>query len=197
MLFSKIFENYRSMVWAPENDYWSNLLRIASVEILSSQRLNEFHEIRADEGKLLIKKLCSKSGPVDMKLVFYELTFNVMMRMISGKRYFGGDTPDVEEEGKRFRRIIDEACLLAGASNLGDYLPILSWFGATGLEKKIIALKKEKDVFFLVLIDQLKKREVREVTNKKTTMVEVLLSLQESDPENYDDELIKSFVLVR
>ncbi|KAI3763018.1 hypothetical protein L1987_53465 [Smallanthus sonchifolius] len=193
MLFSKIFENYKSIVWAPEHDYWCNLRRIASVEVLSSQRLNEFHEIRADECKLLIKKLCSKSGVIDMKLVFYEFTFNVMMRMISGKRYFGGDIPDVEEEGKRFRKIIEEACLLAAASNLGDYLPILNWFGATGLEKKIIAVKKEKDVFFQVLIDQLKKREV--TNKKKKTMIEVLLSLQESDPENYDDELIKSFLL--
>uniref|UniRef100_A0A251UX62 Putative cytochrome P450 n=1 Tax=Helianthus annuus TaxID=4232 RepID=A0A251UX62_HELAN len=130
LVFGKILgDNFTSLVWAPYGDHWRNLRRIASTEILSTQRLNEFQDIRADEGLLLIRKLLSNSSPVNMKSAFYELTLNIMMRMISGKRYFGGDIVEVEEEGRRFRKILDEAFSLAGASNLGDYLPILSWFG--------------------------------------------------------------------
>lgn len=76
---------------------------------------------------------------------------------------------------------------------------MLNWFGVNGLEKKLIALQKKKDAFFQVLIEQLRKQKGGEAgTNtKKKTMIEVLLSLQESDPEYYTDEMIKSFVLVR
>ncbi|GKC37747.1 cytochrome P450 81E8-like protein [Tanacetum coccineum] len=111
-------------------------------------------------------------------------------------RYFGGNIAEVEE-GKRFKKILDEAFSLAGASNLGDYLPMLNWFGVNGLEKKLIALQKKKDAFFQGLIEQLRKQEGGEAgTNtKKKTMIEVLLSLQVSDPDYYTDEMIKSFVL--
>ncbi|KAI3684651.1 hypothetical protein L6452_33876 [Arctium lappa] len=196
MLFGKIIGlNYTTLAWSPYGDNWRNLRRIASIEILSIHRLNEFHDIRVEEGRLLIRKLLSNySSTVNVKLVFYELTLNVMMRMISGKRYFGGDK--LEEEGKQFREILNDTFMLAGAANVGDYLPILSWFGVNGLEKKLIALQERRDVFFQRLIDQLRKGNGDQVGNKRKTMIEVLLSLQESDPEYYTDAMIRNFVLV-
>ncbi|KAI3807147.1 hypothetical protein L1987_23071 [Smallanthus sonchifolius] len=98
-----------------------------------------------------------------------------MMRMISGKRYFGGDDPELEEEGKRFQRMLDETFVLAGASNVGDYLPVLSWLGMKGLEKR--------DAFFQGLIEQLRNSKGTEGVNKRKTMIELLLSLQETEPE--------------
>ncbi|PWA92023.1 cytochrome P450 [Artemisia annua] len=56
-----------------------------TMEIFSTQRLNEFHKIRADEGRLTIEKLFYEcSSPVNLYTIFNELTLNVMMRMISG-----------------------------------------------------------------------------------------------------------------
>ncbi|KAF5817584.1 putative oxidoreductase [Helianthus annuus] len=201
MLFGKIIGvNYTSLAWSPYGDNWRNLRRIASIEILSIHRLNEFHDIRVEETRLLIQKLLSAcnsgSSQVTMKFSFYELTLNVMMRMISGKRYFGGDNPELEEEGKRFRDMLDETFVLAGASNVGDYLPVLSWLGVKGLEKKLIKLQEKRDVFFQGLIDQLRKSKGTEDVNKRKTMIELLLSLQETEPEYYTDAMIRSFVLV-
>nr|KAJ0228103.1 hypothetical protein LSAT_V11C100009840 [Lactuca sativa] len=119
-------------------------------------------------------------------------TLNVMMRMISGKRYFGDDTPEVEEEGKKIREILEESFLLSDAANVGDYLPILSCLGGKGLEKKLLALKEKRDVFFQGLIEQLRKSRDK----KKKTMIEVLLSRQESDPNYYTDEMIRGLFMV-
>ncbi|KAI3763019.1 hypothetical protein L1987_53466 [Smallanthus sonchifolius] len=197
MLFGKIIGvNYTSLAWSPYGDNWRNLRRIASIEILSIHRLNEFHDIRVEETRLLIRKLLSNSSPVTVKFAFYELTLNVMMRMISGKRYFGGDDPELEEEGKRFRRMLDETFVLAGASNVGDYLPVLSWLGVKGLEKKLVKLQEKRDVFFQGLIEQLRKSKGTVGVNKRKTMIELLLSLQETEPEYYTDAMIRSFVLV-
>ncbi|MFS7910339.1 putative isoflavone 3'-hydroxylase [Helianthus anomalus] len=197
MLFGKIAGNdWKSLVWSPYGDNWRNLRRIASVELLSIHRLNEFHDIRVDEGKLLVRKLMSSSSPVNVKFVFYELTLNVMMRMISGKRYFGGDISEMVDEGRRFREILDETFMLASATNVVDYLPFLSWFGMTGLEKKLAEFRVKRDAFFQELIEQLRKPKSENMKTKKT-MIEVLLSLQEAEPQYYNDEMIRSFVLVR
>ncbi|KAJ9567437.1 hypothetical protein OSB04_003403 [Centaurea solstitialis] len=186
--------NYTSMAWAPYGDHWRNLRRIATIEIFSSHRINNFHD-RADEGRLLINKLVSEcSSQVNLKLVFQELTLNVMMRMISGKRYFNGEMDD--KEGKRFREIAKETFMVAGASNLVDHLPVLSWFGVKGFEKRMVSLQKKRDSFIQDLIDQSRNRKPKDIKdNKKKTMIEVLLVLQETNPDYYTDELIKSFVL--
>ncbi|KAK1436616.1 hypothetical protein QVD17_02398 [Tagetes erecta] len=198
MLFGKIIGvNFTSLTWSSYGDNWRNLRRIASIEILSTHRLNEFHDIRVEEIKLLIRKLVSmSSSPVTLKLLLSELTLNVMMRMISGKRYFGGVDREMEEEGKQFRRILDEMFVLLDATNIGDYLPILSCLGEKSLEKRLISLQEKSDVFFQGLIEQLRKPEGTKVVNKRKTMIELLLSLQESEPEYYTDAMIRSLVMV-
>ncbi|KAM0007366.1 putative isoflavone 2'-hydroxylase [Helianthus debilis subsp. tardiflorus] len=199
LLFGKIIgNNYTSFGWASYGEHWRNLRRIASLEILSTRRINEFYDTRVDEGRLLIRKLMSNSSPtrVNLRSVFYELTLNMMMRMISGKRYFGGDIPALEEEGERFREMMDDSFLLSGAANVGDYLPVWSWLGVNRLEKKLIVLQEKLDGFFQRLIEQLRTSKGEMKNTKKKTMIDVLLSLQESDPEYYTDQIIRSFVQV-
>lgn len=62
-----------------------------------------------------------------MKLVFSKLIFNIMTRMIAGKGYFDENTLK-SEETKRFQEIIAESSALAGASNIGDFMPIVRRF---------------------------------------------------------------------
>ncbi|KAK9066765.1 hypothetical protein SSX86_014088 [Deinandra increscens subsp. villosa] len=194
--------NFTTIGWAPYGDHWRNLRRISTVEILSSHRLNEFHDIRADEGRLLIIKLTSAcSSPVNLTSVFHEMTLNLIMRMISGKRFFG-DEDTTEEGSKVFQEIVKETFELSGASNLGDHLPVLRWLGVKGLEKKMIELQKKRDSFVQGLIDQLRNGGNQEARNndndgkkKRNSMIEVLLQLKEDDPEYYTDELIRRLMM--
>ncbi|KAK7857861.1 cytochrome p450 81e8 [Quercus suber] len=97
--------NYTSLTWAPYGDHWRNLRKIASLEILSSHRVQTLSHIRSHEVHSLIRRLLSqKDQPVDMKALFFELTLNVMMRMIAGKREV--------EEGRKIREIVTETFLL-------------------------------------------------------------------------------------
>ncbi|PON49946.1 Cytochrome P [Parasponia andersonii] len=66
-----------------------------------------------------------------MKSMFSELTFNIMMRMVAGKRYYGDEVSDMEE-ARKFRKIMKEAFTYGGAANPGDFLPVLNWFGNEG-----------------------------------------------------------------
>ncbi|EEF52317.1 cytochrome P450 81Q32 [Ricinus communis] len=190
--------NYTSLAWAPYGDLWRNLRKVSALEILSSHRLQLLSSIRRDEVKLLIQRLFRNNKDcrekVDMKSAFFELMLNVMMRMIAGKRYYGENVEQVEE-AKRFREIVRETFLAAGTSNMGDFLPLVAVVG--GQEKRLKELGKRRDGFIQDLIDEHRKRMAAcssEERNK--TMIEVLLSLQESEPEYYTDETIKSLMLV-
>ncbi|KAL2489259.1 Cytochrome [Forsythia ovata] len=198
-----IGNNYTSLVWSSYGDHWRNLRRISSLEILSTHRLQMLQNIRTDEVKGLIKRLYRDSEEkrvVDMKTAFYEMTMNVLMRMIAGKRYFGENVEEIEE-GKRFREILIETLRL-GSTSMADFLPVVRWLGLGGMEKKLMVLQKKRESFMQELVEQCKRRlgsannGDSEMGEKKKTMIEVLLTLQEKEPDYYTDGIIRDLMLV-
>lgn len=197
--------NNTNLVWSSYGDHWRNLRRISTVEVLSTHRLQMLSTVRLEEVKSLIRKLANGENQVhNMKNAFFDLTYNVMLRMLVGKRFYGEDVEDADE-AKRFRELQAESTQLGGKSNLRDFIPLVSWlgFGST-TENKIMKCHKGRDAFIQNLIDQYKKRVVdqTETANnscgdgRKKTMIEVLLELQEYEPEQYNDETIKALLLV-
>ena len=63
-----------------------------------------------------------------------------------------------------------------------------------GVEKKMIKLMKKMDSFFQKLVD--KHRNMGNDNQRKMTFIDLILSLQESKPDVYDDETIKGLILV-
>lgn len=143
-----------------------------------------------------------------MKSAFFELTLNVMMRMIAGKRYYGDKVAGgLEHEAKKFQEMVSETFRLGGASNIVDFLPVLGWIGFGGVEKKLKILHEKRERFMQGLVEEHRRRRRRMSDDsgkndnleegRKKNMIEILLSLQESEPEYYTDELIRSLMLVR
>ncbi|KDP32015.1 hypothetical protein JCGZ_12476 [Jatropha curcas] len=197
LLGKHIAYNYTTISQAPYGDHWRNLRRVGAIEIFSNHRLNMFLSIRRDEINRLIMKLSLNSMQdfckVELKSMLQELTFNIMMRMVAGKRYYGDDVSN-EEEGKEFRKLMKEVLAYAGASNPADFLPILHWIDGGYLKKRIIGFANRFDKFFQGLIDQ--HRSKKGNLENKNTMIDHLLSLQESEPEYYTDEIIKGLIQV-
>ncbi|GLT69336.1 hypothetical protein SLA2020_414940 [Shorea laevis] len=153
--------NNTTMVQSPYGDHWRNLRRISSLEIFSTNRLNMFLGIRRDEIKRLLIKLgrnsCKDFAKVELKSMFSELTFNIIMRMVAGKRYYGyGEDVKDEEEARQFREIMKEAFANAGASNPEEFVPVLRWIDLGRLEKRIMRLAKKTDSFLQGLVDEKK-----------------------------------------
>ncbi|KAJ0795324.1 putative cytochrome P450 [Helianthus annuus] len=197
--------NYTSLIYAPYGDHWRNLRRIYSLEILSANRIREFEPIRDDEVRLMVRKLyrsSSKQGTmVQVKSMLIDLTLNAMMRMISGKRYYysSDDVPTVEEKEKAhdFREIVDEVSKVMGATHVGDYLPMLRWLGVTKLEERLITLQAKRDMFLQELLEELKGSVKNSSDGKqKKNMIQMLLYLKQTEPQNYTDEMIRSIMLV-
>ncbi|GFP89870.1 cytochrome p450 81e8 [Phtheirospermum japonicum] len=193
--------NYTSMVWASYGDHWRNLRKISTIEILSAHKLQILHAIRADEVESTIRALQRASEgrrAVDMKAVLFEMTMNVMMRMIAGKKYYGSENVEDAEEARRFREIASES-LRASTSSMRDFLPVLRWLGVGGEERGLMALQRKRDGFMQELVEESKRRlGVRGMVGegKARTMIEMLLALQKNEPEYYTDAMIRSLMLV-
>ncbi|XP_038971682.1 cytochrome P450 81Q32-like [Phoenix dactylifera] len=203
--------NYTSMVWASYGHHWRNLRRIATVEIFSTARLHSFSGLRREEVMALIRRLVidsnGKNGfrKVELKKRLFELTLNVMMRMIAGKRYYGEDEED-SEEARRFQEIVEETFASNIMTNLGDFLPILRLLDHGGVKRKLMRLQEKRDDFMQGLIDEHRRGDRCPVSHKavaggggegrRKTIVDVLLSLQQGDPEYHTDEMIKALLVV-
>ncbi|XP_027181831.1 cytochrome P450 81E8-like [Coffea eugenioides] len=125
---------------------------------------------------------------VELKSKFLELSFNVIMRMINGKKYFGED--EESDEAKKFQGLIRQTFEHASASNPGDFLRVLRWLDYKSFEKSLARISMDMDVFFQGLVEE------RRSDKTKNTMIDHLQTLQESQPKYYKDEAIKAMIMV-
>ncbi|GKU97640.1 hypothetical protein SLEP1_g10760 [Rubroshorea leprosula] len=191
-LYGKHIEyGHSTLSQSPYGDHWRNLRRISTMEIFSQSRLNALLQVRKDEVRRLLLKLSTTAGhgfaKVELKSMFVDLTFNNLMRMVAGKRYYGGDEDVTNyEEAMQFKELIAQILQIAGP-NVADFLPILKWFRND--EKKLINLAKRIDGFLQKLIDEHRIKE-------GNTMIDHLLSLQKLEPDYCTDQIIKGLALV-
>ncbi|XP_072952246.1 cytochrome P450 81Q32-like [Typha angustifolia] len=171
---------------SPYGPHWRNLRRIAALELFSPARLVALSSVRADAVRSLLRRLlgsdpCDFRG-VEMKSRFSELAFDVVTKMAAGR---------VEDEkGRRFRYLIDELFKVSGAGNPEDFLPWLRWTGLGSVDKTMVRLQKEMDSLFQVIVDERRRCEIGD----KKTFVDVLLEMQEKEPDYYTDDIIKGFI---
>ncbi|XP_050218836.1 cytochrome P450 81Q32-like isoform X1 [Mercurialis annua] len=190
-------------------DHWRNLRRLTTIELFSTSRTASFSGIRTEEVRSLLKQLFlnskGESSKVSLTSKFLELTFNNMMRMIAGKCYYGKNV--IDQDGELLQEILKETEALRGSSNLYDYFPVLRWVDYQGVEKKMLRLKKKMDSFLQDLIEEHRRARaetessatlnLHKASNQKLdmTLIDVMLSLKETEPEFYTDQTIKGVIL--
>ncbi|KAL8131105.1 cytochrome P450 81Q32-like [Apium graveolens] len=195
LIFGKYIGNdFTSIVWSGYGDHWRNLRKLCSLEILAPHRLQKLSSIRIEEVKSMVKHLYKVSGGemqvVETKPFLFEMMFNVLTRMIAGKRYYGEESKN-SEEAKRFQDIIKETSRLASAFDMGDYVPILRWFWFKDLENQFVKLSKRRYDFVQDWIDQFR-GSGNKAENKN--LIQILLDLHEAEPDYYTDDYIVSLM---
>ncbi|KAJ8769329.1 hypothetical protein K2173_002533 [Erythroxylum novogranatense] len=190
--------NQSTMTQAPYGEHWRNLRRIATTEVFANHRLNMLVSVRKDEVKRLITNISRSSqslhdfSKVVMKSMFEELTFNIMMRTVTGKRYFGKDVTN-EEEATQCARLMKELASLYGTSNRADFFPLWNLIDGGRFMRRVIQLAKKTDAFLQGLVDETRSKMS---SDSLKTVAYNLLCLQQSQPDYYNDVVIKGFILV-
>ncbi|KAL0332292.1 UNVERIFIED_CONTAM: cytochrome [Sesamum calycinum] len=156
--------NHSTTVGANYGDLWRGLRRLGAQEVLSSARVNAFSWIRQDEMRRTLQSMDA-----------------------CGETILRYRRREHEQSGEQWREMISEVLESAEATNPEDFLPFLLWIDYRGLKKKLAGLAEKMDGFYQGLMDEHRQE-------KRNTIVGHLLSLQESDPEFYTDQIIKGFM---
>ncbi|KAJ0091401.1 hypothetical protein Patl1_13990 [Pistacia atlantica] len=186
-------------------NHWRNLRRFSALEIFSANRLQMSSNVRAEELRFVVKYLFKssfKGAPkVDVKAFLYMLDFNIMMKMIVGERWFHFEEEEMDMDMSKakldeFMKMFSPPMMAA----LGDYLPFLRWLTYFGVEKKMLKVHRKRDAFLQTLLDAYRNPndQSTSVPNSEInqTILDVMLKLQESEPEFYTDDVIKGIMQV-
>jgi hypothetical protein len=124
---------------------------------------------------------------------------NFMMRIVAGSPGTEDEAAESEIE-KKFLAEFKEIFYPSLSMNVCDFFPILRLIGYKGIEKKFVKLQKLRDEYLEKIIDGIRSKKntcsMDGGEKKIMSLVENLLSLQQSEPEFYTDDVIKSMILV-
>lgn len=129
--------------------YWREIRKLVLLEVLSARRLETLRHVRESEIDTSIKELYKvvqeNPGKVVISQWFEQLTLNIIMMMIAGKKY-SDDTNGAETvEAQSFRKIIKEFMYISGKFVVSDSIPFppLRWMDFQGHIKYMKRISKE------------------------------------------------------
>ncbi|MCL7043847.1 hypothetical protein MKW94_017225, partial [Papaver nudicaule] len=214
--------NHTMFGFAPYGPYWREIRKIATTELLSERRLAMLKNVYISEINLRINELHQlwmdknssrkvdhhpdfhnqNADPilVEMNEWFGDLAFNVVARMIAGKRYFGKSTNCEEKETRRYREALNDCMHLVGIFVVSDAVPFLGCLDFQGYQKRMKKTAKEIDYFLGKWVDEhrqyLKDKHLSEIDQQDDFINVLLLNLNDQPIYGRDpDTIIKSTCL--
>ncbi|KAF5468160.1 hypothetical protein F2P56_012335 [Juglans regia] len=199
--------NFTNPVWAPYGHFWRNLRRLLSLQIFSTNSLQKSSIIRQEEVYSLIRQLFKVSNgeepqKVEFRYLSSILTFNITMRMLTGKPCVGEETA-ITDVGKKHLKDMKDTYFASLSMNVCDFFPVLRWVGYKGIEKGMINLSGKRDELLRGWIQETKQEKTSSLNTttvvdevKKRTLIQTLLSIHESEPEFCSDDVVKSITLM-
>ncbi|KAL1293492.1 cytochrome P450 82G1 [Arachis ipaensis] len=189
---------------APYGQYWREIRKIATLELLSSSRLEKLKYIRDREIYTLVKDLFSfcnchgnsnKLVSVTISDLIEHMTFNINVQMIAGKRFSDEAIKEEDSEGWRLRKAIRDATYLSGVFVVADAIPWLGWFDFQGYVGFMKRTAKELDsILHRWMVEHIEKRGEFE-----NDFLDVIISAFEENDEIYGhkrDTVIKATALM-
>ncbi|KAJ0039813.1 hypothetical protein Pint_28160 [Pistacia integerrima] len=159
--------DYAMFGFAPYGPYWREMRKIITVELLSNYKLDMFKHIRASEVQTSIRELyktyISRSSKgngllVEMKQWFKDLSYNVILRMVAGRRLSGSSDDGDKERSRRCQNLITDFFYLLGVFVLSDAVPSLGWLDFGGYNKAMKRTAKELDALAGEWLEEHKQR---------------------------------------
>ncbi|XP_031265070.1 premnaspirodiene oxygenase-like [Pistacia vera] len=161
------------IAFAPYGDYWRQLRKICTLELLSTKRVLSFRFIREEEVSTLVDWIASKAGsPVNLTEKVHSLTYGITSRAAFGNKWKDQDL---------FISIIKEASVAAGGFNIADLFPSIKFLeSVSGIRPKLEKMHKQTDRIIENIINEHKKGQATlKIGEEDEDLVDVLLKVQE------------------
>lgn len=111
--------------------------------------------------------------------------------MIAGKRLCSDNIEDLVDM-KQYREAIEDWFDLTGAAKAEDFIPLLRMLDLGGVMKKMRRVSNVNEAMVHKLIEEHR----QEGVGKRKTMIGHMLELQQEDPDNYSDFVIRNICMV-
>ena len=184
------------LAFAPYGPYWRDVRKLAMTYLLSNHQLEMLKHVRESEVNFLMKELygqcaLNKNSPVlvEMKERFENLAMSIVLRAISGKRYFG-------DEPERGKKALGDIMFLLGLFMVSDSIPFLGWLDRVrGYTAEMKRIAKEVDHVLESWVEEHRRNRlsVNDDGAKQDFIHAMLSAIDDDDPET----IIKGTCLVR
>lgn len=176
LLAAKILNyNCLDIAFAPYGDYWRQLRKICTVELLSSRRVQTFRQVREEEVMKMIKWVGEKKGSiVNLSKIIYPLVYSITALAAFSKRSKYQD---------EFISAIDDAIKFVSGFTLADMYPSFKLLEViSGTKQKLEKTHKVIDEIMENIIKEhkLNRSNCRSDEETKEDLVDVLLKIQEN-----------------
>ncbi|KAE8675292.1 putative Cytochrome P450 [Hibiscus syriacus] len=180
--------------FAPHGPYWRQMRKFVTLELLSNSRLDMLKHARESEIKLSMQELYqqwdksknigSDNLSVEMKRWFWDLTLNVILRMIIGKRIpsFGKDA-----ENRVLKMALRDFTELSGKFVVSDALPFLRWLDIGGDEKAMKKIGEDLDRYAEGWLDEHRRRKSSDQFKDGEDFMDVMLSKLKDEADRAAD----------
>ncbi|KAI4304584.1 hypothetical protein MLD38_040071 [Melastoma candidum] len=143
--------DYAAFGFLPYGPFWREIRKMTMVELLGGRRLEILKHVRSEEVEYFIGGLygmCKgKRGEQSVRVVLSELlehlSLNIILRMISGRRYFVG--AELGEEGSHLRQVIKNYMYISGLPAVSDFVPFMGWTDHMGTIRRMKKVAWELD----------------------------------------------------
>ncbi|XP_054785590.1 cytochrome P450 71D8-like [Prosopis cineraria] len=169
--------------FSPYGDYWRQMRKICTLELLSAKRVQSFSYIRKDEVEKLIQSIRSSLSSSPPTPINFGTRIAELVGTFVSRAAFG----NVSEEHQEFLRLIKEVVELSDGFDVADLFPSVRPIHlVSGLKAKLEKMHKKLDSILDNIVAQnlknLKAKNDDAVIRDQENLVEVLLRVQQ-DPD--------------
>nr|ADA70805.1 cytochrome P450 CYP71D176 [Scoparia dulcis] len=159
--------NYTDVAFAPYGDYWRQLRKICTLELLSAKRVQSFRPIREEEFMNLCKWIASNEGSsINLSEMVNLTLYDIVMLASLGKK---------TGEAAEYISTMKGAIELGTGLYIADLYPSIKLFRRiSGLRRKAEALHRKSDRIIGNIIDD-HKAALNDESKKHEDLVDVLL----------------------
>lgn len=189
--------NSTSLAFAPYGEYWRQVRKICTLELLSTKRVQSFKYIRQEETSVLMNLIANSNSKCNEGEKMINLTEKIYPAIYSiiSRAAFGGKSKDQES----FIQIMEKAIQLAAGFNVADIFPSVKLFHLiSGVKGTLDRLQSQLDSILENIVDEHKKASYQKEEIFED-IVDVLLKYLDKDGNRgfyLSEDNIKAVILV-
>ncbi|CAI0552746.1 unnamed protein product [Linum tenue] len=161
---------------AAYGDFWRQLRKLCTLELLSPKRVQSFRPIREEEGSKFVRRIAAAGGvgvgvPVNLSRLIFSLTYGVTSRIAFG-------TVREEQQDDEYIPVVEEIMAAAAGFGVADLFPSVKLLErVSGMKAKLERLHGVQDKLLEKIIAEHRARRSTSVENAED-LVDALLNLQ-------------------